>query len=186
MNSPVHFCTGYLAARAIGYREHRFETLYVAVAAYSPDLDSFLSKISPFFAHGIWTHTLLGVGVLSFVLAAVTYGVLYLVRPLAPISFRRLLGLAFFGGVTHLLLDGFTYYYSENDATHHMYFWPLWNFPWHINTMFPGTSFRVRVWVEVVYSIFVGVTIVLYQGCYRRQNPFNMFDPRGWFKEQVT
>lgn len=182
MNGPIHFCTGYLAGRALGYREHRFETLYIAVAAYSPDFDSYLSRFSPFFAHGIWTHTVVGVVVTSLVLATLTKVALLLFKRPAPLSFSKLLGLAVIGGLTHLLLDAFTFYYSEADATHHMYFWPIWNFPWHINTMFPGVTFRVRVWVEVIYSVGVASVILLYQWLYRGQNPFRMFDPRGWFR----
>lgn len=185
MNSPIHFCTGYLAGRALGYREHRFEPLFVAAAAYAPDLDSPLSRFFPSFAHGIWTHTLIGVAVISLLLAAAVFGLLVLVKGISPVSYRRLLGLAFLGGMTHLLLDGFTFYYSEGDAAHHMYFWPLWNFPWHINTVFPGVSFTVRVWVEVVYSVAVAAVILLYQGLYRRQNPLRAFDPRGWFREDA-
>lgn len=184
MNSPIHFCTGYLAGRALGYREHRFETFFVAVAAYSPDFDSYLSGISPLFAHGIWTHTLVGVAAMSLVLAALAAAAMALFRPAGRIGFPKLWGLAMVGGLTHLLLDAFTYYYSEGDATHHMYFWPVWNFPWHINTMFPGATFTVRVWVEVVYSVAVASFILLYQWAWRRQNPFRIFDPRGWFSHE--
>lgn len=185
MNSPIHFCTGYLAGRALGYREHRFEPLYMAVAAYAPDFDSSLSRFSPLFAHGIWTHTLVGIAVISVLFSAVIFGILVLVKGKSPIPYPRLLGLALLGGMTHLLLDGFTFYYSEGDAAHHMYFWPVWDFPWHINTVFPGVSFTLRVWVEVVYSVAVAACILLYQGLYKRQNPFRVFDPRGWFRESA-
>jgi membrane-bound metal-dependent hydrolase YbcI (DUF457 family) len=186
MNGPIHFTTGYLAGRALGYREHRFEALYMAVAAYSPDFDSQLIRFSPFFAHGIWTHTIVGVLVMGTVLAAcVALLLLCFKRPL-PVSFRRLLYLSILGGLTHLGLDAFTFYYSEADATHHMYFWPVWNFPWHINTVFPGATFTLRVWVEVIYSVAVASFILLYQWAYRRQNPFHAFDPRRWFEETAA
>ncbi len=185
MNGPIHFCTGYLAGRALGHREHRFEPLFVAVAAYSPDFDSYLGKVSPFFAHGIWTHTLVGVTAMSFTLAALAFAAISLFRPVERMGFLKLWGLAMLGGLTHLGLDAFTFYYSEGDATHHMYLWPVWNFPWHINTMFPGTTFTVRVWVEVVYSVAVALTI-LWQWVWRKQNPFRAFDPRGWFAPNGT
>jgi membrane-bound metal-dependent hydrolase YbcI (DUF457 family) len=181
MNSPIHFFTGYLAGRAVGYREYRFETLFVAVAAYSPDFDSQLRKLSPFFAHGIWTHTIVGVVAMSLVLATLAFVLLRWFKPDTNLTFRRLLGLAILGGMTHLFLDAFTFYYSVDDATHHRYFWPVWNFPWHINTMFPSATFRLRVWVEVIYSVGVASVILLYQWLYRGQNPFRMFDPRKWF-----
>lgn len=181
MNGIVHFGTGYLAARALGYREHRFETLYVAVAAYSPDFDAQLSRLSPLFAHGIWTHTLVGVIAMSVVLSVFARIVLAWFKPPFPIPFGRLLGLALLGGISHLVLDGFTFYESAADATHHMYFWPIWNFPWHINTVFPAVSFTVRVWVEVAYSVLLGAFVLLYQWGFRKQNPFRMFNPRRWF-----
>ncbi len=184
MNSPIHFCTGYLAGRALGHREHRFEPFFVAVAAYSPDFDSYLDGISPFFAPGIWTHTLVGVAAMGLVLAAVAAAGLALFRPSGRIGFLKLWGLAVVGGLTHLGLDAFTFYYSEGDASHHMYFWPVWNFPWHINTMFPGATFTLRVWVEVVYSVAVASCILLYQWGWRGQNPFRIFDPRGWFSRE--
>ncbi len=182
LNGIVHFSTGYLAGRALGYREYRFQTLYVAVAAYSPDFDLQLQSFSPFFAHGIWTHTAVGVAVMSFALAVIARVGLALCSPPVPIRFVPLWGMAMLGGLSHLFLDGFTYYESPADAVHHMYLWPLWNFPWHINTVCPGVSYTTRVWVEVIYSVFVGVFILLYQWAGRKQNPFRMFDPRGWFK----
>jgi len=62
-----------------------------------------------------------------------------------------------------------------------MYFWPIWNFSWHINTIFPGTSYSTRVLVEVVYCVLVALLIGGYQWTYRKQNPFHMFDRRNWF-----
>ncbi len=183
MNSPVHFCTGYLSGRALGYQEHRFEVLYVAVAAWASDFDSLLSRFSPLFAHGIWTHTLVGVAVMGVVLSAVTFGIFAGFRITPSIKFSRLLGLALLGGTTHLLLDMFTFYESVADADHHRYFWPLWNFSWHINTLFPRVSYTARVWVEVLYSILVASIILGYQWSYRRQNPFRMFNPRNWFRD---
>lgn len=183
MNSPIHFCTGYLAGRALGYREHRFEPLYVAVAAYAPDLDSPLSGFFPVLAHGIWTHTIAGVAVISVILATLSYSMFICFKKPHPFGFGKLLGLAFLGGMTHLTLDTFTFYESNADALHHMYFWPLWNFPWHINTLFPGTSYTVRVLIEVLYSILVAFIILVRQWWGRGQNPFRMFNPRGWFRD---
>lgn len=183
MNGIVHFSTGYLAGRALGYREYRFEALYMAVAAYSPDFDAWLSPFSHFFAHGIWTHTLIGVVAMSLVLSVVARGVIAWIRPPEPVSFVRLWGLAFLGGTTHLFLDTFTFYESQVDAIHHMYFWPFWNFSWHINTIFPGTSYTTRVLVEVLYCVMVALFIGGCQWGYRKQNPFRMFVPRGWFSQ---
>jgi membrane-bound metal-dependent hydrolase YbcI (DUF457 family) len=177
----VHFSTGYLAGRALGYREYRFETLCMAVAAYAPDFDMQLQRLSPFFAHGVWTHTVLGVLAMSLVMATITAVLTGWLKPSSSIRFRRLWALALLGGMTHLVLDAFTFYESQADAIHHRYLWPIWNFPWHINTVFPGVSYSVRVWVEVVYCVFVFSFILLYQWGYCRQNPFRIFDPRFWF-----
>ncbi|MBP7869358.1 MAG: metal-dependent hydrolase [Candidatus Hydrogenedentes bacterium] len=183
MNSPIHFCTGYLAARALGYREHRFEALYVAAAAYAPDVDSLLSRFSPLFSHGIWTHTLAGVAVMSLIMASCTAAILAAFRITPRPKYGVLVGLALLGGVTHLFLDAFTYYESEADALHHLYFWPFWKFPWHINTVFPGVSYGVRIGVEVLYSLSVALYILGYQWFYRGQNPLRMFHPRNGFRE---
>ncbi|MCC6143806.1 MAG: metal-dependent hydrolase [Candidatus Hydrogenedentes bacterium] len=180
MNGPIHFCTGYLAGRALGYREYRFEPLYIALAAYAPDFDLALRHVSPFFAHGIWTHTILGVTVMACPLALIGFACLRSVRSAQTPSLGRLWGLAVLGGLSHLLLDAFTYYESPADATHHMYFWPLWSFPWHINTILPAASYGLRVWIEVVYSILVAAAILGYLWAYRRQNPFRALYPRNW------
>lgn len=186
MNEPIHCCTGYLAGRVLGHREHRFEPLYVAVAAYSPDFDFLLRKVSPFFEHGVWTHTLVGMAAIAAALSAVTWAVLALVYRGSPIPFWRLCALALLGGATHLFLDAFTYYESAAaDATHHMYFWPLWNFPWHINTVFPEASYSLRVAVEVVYSVAVA-GVILFQWAVRGQNPLRALDPRGWFRAETA
>ncbi len=183
MNGPIHICTGYLAGRALGYREYRFETLYVAAAAYAPDLDSLLNKLSPVFVHGVWTHTLAGVAVMSVLFAAGAAALLAVLGRKPHPGIGTLTVLAFLGGATHLFLDAFTFYESAADASHHLYFWPLWNFPWHINTLFPGASYTVRVLVEVLYSLFAASIILVYQWLCRGQNPFRMLNPRGWFRE---
>jgi len=182
MNGPIHCCTGYLAARALGYREYRFEALFISLGAYSPDFDIPLRRLFPGIEHGVWTHTIIGAILTACLFAGIVYILLCRFYSAASVSCIRLLGLATFGAGTHLFLDAFTFYYSVSDATHHRYFWPVWYFPWHINTMFPGVSFRIRVWVEVIYSFVVAGYILMYQWGFRGENPFRALFPEKWFE----
>ena len=90
------------------------------------------------------------------------------------------IGLAILGVSSHLALDAWTFYETVEDQVHHMYFWPIWNFPVHINTMFPSAIYDVRVAVEVIYSIFVGAIILFVQWAWKKQNPFKMSVPANW------
>lgn len=174
MNGPIHVCTGYLAARALGYREYQCECLFLSMAALAPDFDFVLSWVSPFFTHGIWTHTLVGMVVVSSILALLAYWISVVRNPPYSQGVLKWFYLALIGGLTHLGLDAFTYYYSEVDRWHHMYFWPISTFPVHINTMVPYATLSLRVWIEVIYSICVCVTMG-YLWLRRGENPFRMF-----------
>ncbi|MBN2153383.1 MAG: metal-dependent hydrolase [Candidatus Lokiarchaeota archaeon] len=183
MNEFTHFFTGYVLARALRYKHTRFETFFLAFASLIPDMDFTVSLFVPI-EHGVFTHTLVGGAMLALVVAAVAWAVKAAVnarRPGAiPVGVVTLLGLAMLGMATHLAVDSFTYYESAADATHHLFFWPAWNFPVHINTMFPGTTYGTRVLVEVAYTAAIGAAILFYQWAYRKENPFLSFSPWAW------
>jgi membrane-bound metal-dependent hydrolase YbcI (DUF457 family) len=183
MNEFIHFFTGYLAARTFKKkREFEFETFFTALAAVSLDVDYLISIIFPNFGHGIWTHTILGAILVSLILSVFTY--LFLGQKTMEeleISFKSLLFFALLGAGTHLILDGFTYYESAADEIHHMYFWPIWDFPWHLNTVFPSATYELRVWIEVIYCILVGVYILIVQWGIKKENPLHMFVPQYWY-----
>jgi hypothetical protein len=183
LNEIIHFFTGFLIARALKYREHRFECFLISFAGFLPDIDYIIRFFVPTFSHGVWTHTI----VFGYLLAALLGLVAWLCLKNAwkgAWSQGRLLvhfvGLAIIGVSSHLALDAWTFYESAADQVHHMFFWPVWNFPVHINTMFPAASYDLRVIVEVAYSVFVGVVILFVQWVWKRQNPFKMFLPVNW------
>lgn len=183
VNEIVHFFTGYLLARALKYKEHRFECFFMAFAAFLPDIDYIIGLFVPGFLHGVYTHTILSAVALAAAWALVAW--LALRKPwqgaFTPGKlYLHLLGLAVLGALSHLALDAFTFYESAADQVHHVYFWPVWDFPVHINTMFPGTTYGTRVAVEVIYSVAVGVTILVLQWAWKKQNPFKMLVPSNW------
>ncbi len=180
VNEFVHFATGYLFARALGYKESRFEAFFMAASALMIDVDSTINIFIPF-EHGVFTHTIAGGFLLILAFTAITYAVAAPLLRKTGTSFARLLLLGVTGMLSHFLLDSFTYYESAADATHHLFFWPLWNFPVHINTLFPfdWMTYDVRVWVEVLYTVAIAV-VLLVQLFFKKQNFFGIFIPSRW------
>ena len=138
--------------------------------------------------------------------ALITYGAASLLLQKTKVSFSRLLFLGFVGLTSHFFLDMFTFHEgacsiwlnpalraegcvcpgpecSAVDDRQHLFFWPLWDFPPHINTILPFTwvTYEVRVWVEVIYTISIGL-ILLYLLLIKRENIFGVFNPRCWWK----
>ena len=150
------------------------------MAALIPDFDQIINLFIPF-EHGIFTHTLIG----GFLFTLGYTGIIWIIGrdffKENSSSFLFLLGLTTIGMLSHLLLDSFTFYYSyESSHTSHMYFWPIWDFPVHINTMFPGATWEIRVLVEVLFSIFLAVVIIIYGWLIKHENPLLMFSPEQW------
>ena len=183
MNEFTHLFTGYVLARAMRFKHTRFETFFLAFASLIPDMDF---TVSLFFhiEHGVFTHTLVGGALFALVVACIAGCIKAWVNHFKPgtitIRFTMLLGLAMLGMVAHLAVDSFTFYETAADATHHLYFWPLWDFPVHINTMFPGTTYGARVLVEVAYTAALGAIILFYQWASKKENPFLSFSPWAW------
>jgi hypothetical protein len=183
MNEFVHFFTGFMIARALKYREHRFECFLMAFAGFLPDVDYIIRIFVYEFPHGVWTHTIVFSFILAILLAFCAW-VVFRIPWKGTWSQGRLLlhfvGLAIIGVSSHLALDAWTFYESAADQVHHMYFWPVLNFPVHINTMFPAATYDLRVAVEVAYSVFVGVVILFVLWAWKKQNPLKMFLPANW------
>lgn len=203
MNEFTHFITGYLVARAMKYKVNRFESFFVAFSALIIDIDYTINLFVPF-EHGVVTHTLLGGFLLILAFTAITYPVASSLLQKTGTSFKRLLLLGVLGMLSHLALDSFTWHEGPcsiwlNPATmpgsctcpgttcvsvddhHHLYFWPFWNFPPHINTMFPFTwmTYEIRVYVEVIYTVAIA-TILIVQLLFKKQNFFTVFWPPKW------
>jgi len=152
------------------------------MAALIPDFDMIIGFFIDF-EHGVFTHTIIGALSFTFIFCSIMWVLGKDLLGKTEIPFSKLFLLASIGMFSHLFLDSFTYFYSvETDATHHMYFWPIWNFPVHINTMFPSATWEIRVLVEVLVSAFLIVIIIGYGWIIKKQNPFRMFFSNSWLE----
>ncbi|MHA1265751.1 MAG: metal-dependent hydrolase [Candidatus Helarchaeota archaeon] len=180
MNEAIHFATGYLLAFGLRYKFNRFECLFLAVCALVPDFDFIINLFFPF-EHGVISHTLLGGFLFVSIFTIITWMFVRAFPHRLNLTLSRLLILATFGMLSHLLLDSFTFLPpGTGELDHHLYFWPIWNFPVHINTIFPGATYEMRIWVEIVYCVVVGGFLLLYLGLIRRINVFENLSPWRW------
>lgn len=186
MNGLTHFAFGFFIARYLLKRRNgSFSVLLVSIGALIPDIDSFIGIFIPF-EHGVFTHTIIGGLLFTSIYAASIWGIGCSFLRENGYSFAVVLGLASLGMVSHLFLDSFTYYVSyQVDGAHHMYFWPIWDFPVHINTIFPGATYQIRVLVEVLVSVALGVIILIYGWIIKKENPFSMFNANNWFSNEI-
>jgi hypothetical protein len=180
MNEFTHFFTGYLAARFCKQKSGHFLLFFTAFAAIVPDMDFIVGRIIPSIRHGEFSHTILGGLLFELIYTVIVFAILFPMLSKSGISFWKLFQFALIGLGMHLLLDSFTFYENNPGEKPHMYFWPIWDFPVHINTLFPSVTYEIRVWVEVVYSIIMGLYILVYDWGYKKNNPFLMFNPKKW------
>ncbi|MGQ4873291.1 MAG: metal-dependent hydrolase [Promethearchaeia archaeon] len=183
MNEITHFFFGYFIARVIMKKEHdKFETFFLSMCALIPDFDEVLG-IFINFEHGVFSHTIIGGLLFTFIYVSIIWLIGSKFFKSAELKYRYLLYLGIIGMFSHLFLDSFTYYNSyQSDGTHHMYFWPIWNFPFHINTIFPGATFQLRILIEILFSAFLAIIIIFYLGIIKKENPFCIFLTKNWLK----
>ena len=182
MNEPIHFATGYLIALLFKKKYDSFSALFLSMAAFSPDFDYIIRYFYPSFQHGVITHTFLG-GLLCytiFFLLSLPFIKKFQKNVYGSIWKLYLLGIL--AMISHLVLDAFTFYEGVSSDMSHLYFWPLWDFPVHINTMFPSATYEIRVWIEIIYSIIVGGFILLYGCIIKKKCIFGMLNPVNWNK----
>ena len=192
MNEITHFLTGYLLARLVKdkstgkrYEYWRFECFFTAIAAWIPDIDYVINKITPM-EHGVITHTILGAMALALILSTITWLSFHKFPENLRIGFWRLLFLATIGVLSHLILDIVPYLPDDpaarqQELDHHMYFWPLSRFPVHINTLFPDATYTIRVVIEIVYSAIIGLYL-LYDWLIKRKFFMLSLNPSAWNK----
>ncbi len=183
MNEFAHFLTGYLIARRLKdpntgkyYEYYRFECFLVAFAAFSLDLDFLINRITPM-EHGVYSHTILGAISFAFGISIVTSLIMKgfsddkIDHKIIP--FTQLFKLATIGVLSHLLLDLVPYLPDDpieraGEIDHHMYLWPISKFPFHFNLIFPGYTYQIRVIVEIIYTLLIGL-LLLYLWLFKGQ-----------------
>lgn len=207
MNEFTHFFSAYLVARALRKKEDRFECFFIACAGVLVDIDSTINMFIPF-EHGVFTHTYIGGMLFELIFTIIAYFCARNLLKKTHVSFWQLLFLAFMGLTTHFFLDIFTFHPGpcsiwlnpdllpaecalicpgpecvSADDYHHLYFWPFWNFPPHLNTIFPYTwmTYEVRVWLEVIWSVALGFYII-YRWFIKRENIIGFLSPAAWWK----
>jgi inner membrane protein len=133
---PVtHFLTGACLGRAGFNRKTALATATMTLAAEAPDLDvlgRFRGPVFGFAHHRGFTHSFLGLLLVSAVVVGFMYGVWRLRGrktndPNLPPRWGLLFGLAYLAGLSHILLD-FTNNYGVRP------FWPFWEkwYEWDI------------------------------------------------------
>ena len=165
------------------YRFSSFECFFAGFAAFSPDFDSFINKFVPM-EHGVFSHTVLGALLFALAATLLVYPFVHGFPKGSRIAFGRLFLIAAVGVISHLLLDLVPYLPDDpveraGEIDHHMYFWPLWDFPVHLNTIFSGYTYTMRVIVEVVYMVLLG-SVLLYEWFAKRRLFAKSFYPPFW------
>ena len=131
----THFLTGAVLGRAGFNRKTALATATMTLAAEAPDLDifwQFKGRVAYFAHHRGFTHSFLGLFLVSGLTVAVMY-LIWLIRgkrtsiPDLPPRWGLLFLLAYLAGLSHILLD-FTNNYGVRP------FWPFWEkwYSWDI------------------------------------------------------
>lgn len=179
MNLVTHFLTGYFIARGLKYKHNQFETFFLGICAIIVDIDS----IIPGLAHATWTHTILIGMLIGLITAIVVKLVLHDFTKKIGLTWGRAIFLAFLGIASHLIVDVFTFHeVCETDA--HIYFWPIWEQSFHMNCIWPGVSYTLRIVIEVVYTAVL-IIALLFRLIKNKENPFEMFWYKNWLKYKI-
>ncbi len=182
MNFFTHFFTGYAIARGLKYQNDRFEAFYLSAAATIPDFDTLVGLFWPEFSHAVFTHTILGGLLFALVFFGCSVLLLHSFFAKLGIPLTRLLGLTLLGLASHFILDIFTYIQPSCVTDAHLYFWPLWDLSFHMNCIWPGVEYWVRILVEVIYTtILVGI-LLFYDWKVKKYNPFYTLVPAFWWR----
>ena len=154
--------------------------------AILPDIDQFLHLIFPIplLEHAVFTHTIIGMILITLLFTIMNWAIGHKFLNNLDINFKLLTIVALSGMFSHLILDVFTYREDILTTNAHLYFWPFWNFSFHLNAFFPQSVYPdiyiIRLVIEVVYTAIIGIYIIFYQWGYRKENPFFMFNPKLW------
>ena len=137
-----------------------------------------------FFEHAVVTHTIIGMSILTSLYLLMNWVIGRKFLNKIGLSLKVLIMVALVGMLSHLILDVFTYREDIITTNAHLYFWPLWNFSFHLNAFFPKSIYPniyiIRLAIEIIYTAFIGSYIIFYQWSYKKENPFLMFNPNFW------
>ncbi len=188
MNTVTHFFTGYLVGRLIFKKKNdHFLTFFAAMVAIIPDIDEFLHVIIPIvpLEHAVFTHTIIGAFLFTLIYTSIIWAIGRNFLKELGVNFSFLLIIALVAMASHLFLDIFTYRAGVETTNAHLYFWPLWNFSFHLNAIFPEELYPniqfIRIVIEVVYSAVIGLGILIYGWFVKKENPFFAFFPNHWW-----
>lgn len=187
MNTVTHFFTGFLVARILFKKKNdHFLCLFAAMVAILPDSDQFIHLIIPLsiFEHAVFTHTIIGALLFTVVYTLIIWGIGRNFLKSIDVGLKYLFIIALAAIASHLILDIFTVHANVYTTNAHLYFWPFWDFSFHLNRFFPvSMSSQVqlaRTIIEVIYTALIVAYIVFYQWVYKKENPFFMFFPDKW------
>ncbi len=188
MNTATHFFTGYLVSRLLFKKKNdHFLTFFAAMVAIIPDIDEFLHIIIPIvpLEHAIFTHTIIGAFLFTLTYTVLIWLVGRNFLKELKVNFSLLLLIALVAMASHLFLDIFTYREGVETTNAHLYFWPFWNFSFHLNGLFPEGIYPniqlIRILIEVIYSAILVIGIIFYGWFYKKENPFFVVFPDHWW-----
>ena len=134
----IHYLSGYFTGRLL--KLGRSEKIMLILAAILPDFDAiFFFIISgfqyPASFHGGITHMFLTGFIMSTILAIISFGIIKWRDPnTGNMKLLRFIILGLFGIFLHLLLDINTIA-NEYGSIHHLYFWPISEFSYHLDIL---------------------------------------------------
>ncbi len=141
MNPISHFLAAYLIGRKLNLTRGKLFliTFFGIISDFDvPFFYILLGFKNPSFYHAGITHTLI-FGLLAAIIATVIAIIIELRKKKENVSVKYFLmffSIAMLGFIIHISLDVITVA-NEYASLHHLYFWPLWNFSFHIEYMFP-------------------------------------------------
>jgi len=177
MNTISHFLAAYLIGRKLNLSKEKLFLITFFGILSDFDVPFFYLLMgfkNPSIYHAGITHTLL-FGLIAAVIASFIFLVhdvrkkegSYAIKP-----FLILFTCAMLGFVLHLAMDVITTA-NAYASFHHLYFWPLWNFSFHMEYMFivPHTV----IWIFQLFINFFIVGFLLHDYFIAEKRPWNLF-----------
>ena len=128
---------------------------------------------NPSYYHAGITHTFIFGILASFIISLIIF--LFLRRKNESIEMNQLLYLflyALLGIFLHFMMDLFTTA-NEYAIFHHVYFWPIWNFSFHIGYIFPLSD--AIIWGIQLFVNFFIIGFLLHDYFIAEKRPWNLF-----------